>query len=135
LSRVTRVGVTFPPRLLSELDDVVEKVGYPNRSKAIQDSVKAFVTEHKWLSGERGPRIGVIVLAYDHESRGLQDYLTDTQHRYAALICSSTHVHLSEQDCLEAILVRGDAARIRELVEKLRARRGVKQTKFSVVSS
>jgi len=132
--RIARVGVTFPPELLSELDEIVEKVGYPSRSKAIQDSVKSFITEHRWLRDERGARIGVVVLVYDHESRGLEDYLTDTEHEYAAVICSSTHVHLSERDCLEAIVVRGEATRIRELAEKLRARRGVKQAKLTVVS-
>lgn len=134
MRRVTRLGVTFPPQLLSDLDDVVERAGYPSRSKAIQDSVKAFVTEHRWLRHERGSRTGVIVLIYDHESRGLEDCLTDTQHEYAAVICSSTHIHLSERDCLEAIVVRGEATRIRELFDKLRARRGVKQVKLTVVS-
>jgi len=134
LSRVARVGVTFPSELLNELDEIVQKVGYPSRSKAIQESVKLLVTEHRWLGDEKGARVGVIVLVYDHESRGLEDYLTDTEHEYARVICSSIHVHLTERDCLEAIVVRGDATRIRDLAERLRTRRGVKQLKLTIVS-
>lgn len=134
MTGIARVGVAFPPELLRELDEIVEKVGYPSRSKAIQDSVKSFVTEHRWLRDERGTRVGVIVLVYNHESRGLEDYLTDTEHEFASVICSSTHIHLSERDCLEAIVVRGDATRIRELAERLRARRGVKEARLAVVS-
>jgi len=134
LSRVARVGVTFPSELLNELDEIVQKVGYPSRSKAIQESVKSLVTEHRWLGDEKGARVGVIVLVYDHESRGLEDYLTDTEHEYARVICSSIHVHLTERDCLEAIVVRGDATRIRDLAERLRTRRGVKQLKLTIVS-
>jgi len=133
LQRVTRLGVTFPPQLLNELDEFVEKIGYSSRSKAIQDSVKSFIAEYRWLREEKGVRTGVIVLIYDHEIRGLQDYLTDTQHEYATVIFSSTHIHLSERHCLETIVVRGDSERIRQLVEKLRARRGVEEAKLTVV--
>lgn len=131
---IVRLGVTLPSALLHELDAIVDKVGYPSRSKAIQDSVKSFITEHKWLTEEKGERAGVVVLVYDHESRGLEDYLTDTEHEYPSIICSSTHIHLSKRDCLETIVVRGDASRIRELAERLRARRGVKESKLTIVS-
>lgn len=134
MERIRRVGVTFPPKLLVELDQVVAKIGYSSRSKAIQDSVKAFVTEHRWLQDEKGERMGVITILYDHESRGLKDYLTDTEHEYASVICSSTHIHVTKRDCLEAIVVRGEATRIRELAEKLRVRRGVKQSRLTIVS-
>lgn len=132
---IVRLGVTLPSTLLIELDEIVNEVGYSSRSKAIQDCVKSFVTEHKWLKSEKGEKTGVIILVYDHESRGVEDYLTDTEHEHSSVICSSTHIHLSKRDCLETIVVRGDAARIRELAEKLRARRGVKQTKVAVVSA
>jgi CopG family nickel-responsive transcriptional regulator len=135
MTGVARVGVSFPPQLLGELDDVVQKVGYPNRSRAIQDSVRSLVTRYRLLREERGSRTGVIALVYDHESRGLEDYLTDTQHEYAPVVCSSTHVHLSKRDCLEVLVVRGEATIIRELVDRLHARRGVRQVELTVVSS
>jgi len=131
---VVRLGVTLSERLLTELDEIVKKVGYPSRSKAIQDSVEFFVTEHRWLREQKGERTGVIVLVYDHEVRGVEDYLTDTEHEYSSVICSSTHIHLTKRDCLEAIVVRGEAPRIRDLSERLRTRRGVKQAKLTVVS-
>ena len=131
---IVRLGVTFPGGLLTELDEIVHSVGYPSRSKAIQDSVKSFITEHKWLSQMKGDKTGVLVLVYDHESRGLEDYLTDTEHEYSSVICSSTHIHLTKRDCLEAIVVRGDALKVRELAQRLRARRGIKQSKLTIVS-
>lgn len=132
---ITRIGVTFPPDLLQELDDVIEKIGYSSRSKALQESARAFIAEHRWLRDQRGEKTGVVVLVYDHKSVGLQDHLTDTEHEHAEVIRTSTHVHLTRRDCLEAIVVRGEAARIRELTEKLRSRRGVKQVKLAIVSS
>ena len=134
MRRAARTGVTFPPELLSELDDILESIGHTSRSKAIQDSVRCYITEHKWLSDQKGEKVGVIVLVYDHESRGVEDYLTDTEHEYTSLICSSTHVHLTKHDCLETIVVRGRASKIRELTEKFQTRKGVKQVRLTVVS-
>ena len=49
MSKITRVGVTFPPELLKDFDEIINKMGYESRSKAIQDAVRLFVSERKWL--------------------------------------------------------------------------------------
>lgn len=134
MSKIVRVGVTFPPDLLRELDEVIQEMGYESRSKAIQDSVRTLVSEHKWLREKKGERVGVLVMLYDHEVKGLDETLIDAQHDYAEVIYSSMHVHLSKRDCLEAIAVRGEAEEIRKLAQELKTKRGVKQVKLSIVS-
>jgi len=134
MARIVRVGVTFPPELLKDFDEITGKMGYENRSKAVQDAVRLFVSERKWLREERGVQAGVLTLLYDHEARGLEEALTDIQHHYARIICSTMHIHLSETECLEAIAVRGDAAQIRKLSGQLSACRGVKILKTTIVS-
>ena len=41
MSKVTRIGVTFPPELLKDFDEITTKMGYESRSKAIQDAIAA----------------------------------------------------------------------------------------------
>lgn len=134
MSKIVRVGVAFPPDLLSVFDEVTRKMGYESRSKAIQDAVRAFVSEYRRLQEERGLRAGVLMMLYDHDVRGLETALTDAQHKYSHIICSTLHVHLSERDCLEAIAVRGDAEDIRKLAEELASKRGVKLIKPVLVA-
>jgi len=133
MTKIVRVGVTFPPDLLKELDDVIAKMRYENRSKAIQDAVTMFISEKKWLQEERGNQAGVLMLIYDHDVRELENTLTDIQHHYAHIICSTMHTHLSERDCLEAIAVKGDATEVRKLSDELSAKRGVKILKTMIV--
>jgi CopG family nickel-responsive transcriptional regulator len=133
MTRIVRVGVTFPPELLKDFDEVVSEIGYGNRSKAVQDAVRLFVSEKKWLHEERGSRVGVLMILYDHEARGLENELTRIQHRYAHIICSTMHIHLSETDCLEAIAVKGNGAEIRRLSNELAAKKGVKLSRTTVV--
>ena len=53
MAKIVRVGVTFPPDLLADLDEVIDRMGYESRSKAVQDSVRLFVSEKKWLREEK----------------------------------------------------------------------------------
>ncbi len=134
MTRIKRVGVTFPPELLRQFDETIEKMGYRNRSKAIQDSVRLFISEHKGLLEQKGRKTGAVVMVYDHDAEGLEETLTDIQHKYSNTIRSSMHIHLSERDCLETIAVEGDAGKIRKLIQELESRRGVKQVKSTIVS-
>jgi len=133
MAKIVRVGVTFPPELLRELDETIDMVGYDSRSKAIQDSVRSFVAGQKWLREQVGTKAGVLVMVYDHEVRGLETALTNTQHKHSRVICSSMHVHLSERECLETIAVKGDVDEIKSLAQELTTKKGVKQVKLTIV--
>ena len=132
---IARLGVALPSGMLGELDQVVTTVGYPSRSKAIQDAVESLIVKNRWLSEQKGEKTGVLILVYDHDTRGLEEYLTDTEHQYSSIICSTTHVHLTKRECLEVMVVKGDGPKIRELANKLRIRKGVKQAELAVVAS
>ena len=134
MANITRVGVTFPPGLLRELDKAVTTMGYKSRSKAIHDSVRTFVNEQKWLEDIIGNKVGSITMIYNHEMRELESDLTDTQHEFESVICASMHVHISEDKCLETIAIKGSAKKIKRLVERLRARRGVDEVRLNIFS-
>ncbi len=78
MSKIVRVGVTFPPDLLKDFDEIIGKMGYDSRSKAVQDAVRLYVSERKWLQEESANQTGVILMVYDHEKRGIDSDLTDS---------------------------------------------------------
>jgi CopG family nickel-responsive transcriptional regulator len=135
MTGIMRVGVTFPPELLEDFDGIIRGMGYENRSKAVQDAVRMFVSDRKLFGNEKGVCAGVLVLLYDPEVRGLETALTHVQHNYASIVCSTMHIHLSERDCLEAIAVKGKAVEIRKLSDGLSSKRGVKMLKTTLVSA
>ncbi len=134
MTKIVRVGVTFPPDLLREMDETIEEMGYDSRSKAVQDAVRTFLTEYRVLQKRKGTSAGVLVMVYDHEVTGLEDTLIETQHKHSRVIYSSLHVHLSERECLEAVAVKGDADEIRKLAQELATKKGVKQVRSTIIS-
>jgi CopG family nickel-responsive transcriptional regulator len=134
MPKVVRIGVTFPPELLKTFDEIINKMGYESRSKALQDVVRLYVSERKWIKEENTTQTGVILMVYDHDVKGLESELTETQHKHSSLITSTLHIHISEQDCLEAIAVKGRSSEIHHLSDELTTRRGVKILKTTIVT-
>jgi len=134
MPKVTRVGVTFPPELLKEFDEITCKMGYQSRRKALQDAVRLYVSERIWMKEKDTVQTGVILMVYDHDAKGLESELTETQHEHSSIITSTLHIHIGEQDCLEAIAVKGRASEIHHLSDELTTRRGVKILKTTIVT-
>jgi CopG family nickel-responsive transcriptional regulator len=111
---------------------MISQMGY-DRSKAIQIAMRNFLTDYRWAQ-ERGQVVGAITILYDHETRGLEETLTDIQHEYRDVISSTTHIHLDERNCLEILAVKGEVKSIQDLAKKLMVERGVKQLRLSPLS-
>ena len=135
MTKITRVGVTFPPELLNDFDQITNKMGYASRSKAIQDAVRLFVAERKWIQQDESiEQTGILLMIYDHDTRGLEANLTESQHHHKSLVTSTLHIHISDTDCLEAIAVKGKASEIRHLSDELSTKKGVKILKTMIVT-
>ncbi len=103
---VSRISVSIASPLLVELDQMVSQRGFGSRSQAVSDMVNRELIEHKRNLGN-DVMVGTISLHYDRSVRGLQKNLADIQYRYLDEVISSLHVHLSENQLMEIILVQG----------------------------
>ena len=61
--------------------------------------------------------------------------LTDLQHHHLDRVVTTTHVHLDENRCLEVILLRGPARRIRDLADDLIGTKGVETGRLVLASA
>jgi CopG family nickel-responsive transcriptional regulator len=121
---VSRVSISLPPPLLTELDRMVESRGYESRSQAIGEMVNYQLGEHKRTLGNE-VMVGTITLLYDRLTRDLQKKLADLQYKHINEVISSLHVHLSEDQLMEVILVQGPAAKLQAVANEMIALRGI----------
>lgn len=132
--KVSRISVSVQPELLRKFDEASARVGYENRSKAMQAAMRGLITESKWMCEKMGVGVGAIALIYGHDVRGLEEEITDIQHDHGNTVISSMHVHLNEENCLEIIAVRGKAEEVKALSDQLKTKRGVKQLRLAIVT-
>jgi CopG family nickel-responsive transcriptional regulator len=133
MSNLVRFGVSMSQDLLSSFDKIISRKGYLNRSEAVRDLIRDYIVEDIWEEDLENIA-GTITLIYDHDTRGINDILTHTQHHFYSIIISTSHVHFDEKNCLEVIIVKGAAAEIKKLYEKLSTLNGIKQCKISVTA-
>jgi len=118
-----RFSVSMEPELLAGFEALLRRTGW-TRSKAIRDLVRNRLAESEL---ESGPAVGVLSYVYDHAQPDLARRLMQVQHGSHAEVVSSTHVHLDRHDCLEVLILRGTADRLRRLADALLALKGVRQ--------
>lgn len=131
---VTRFSVSLPPALMKQLDQMAAEKSYDNRSLAIADMIRAQLVEHRQKFGNE-EICGTITLVYDHHKLHVQETLTDIQHDHHDVILSTVHVHLDHHNCLEVLIVRGQAGTVRSIADQLIAAKGVKHGKLTVTST
>jgi CopG family nickel-responsive transcriptional regulator len=132
--KVTRFSVSLPPPLLKRLDETWKSMHYEDRSKAIHDAVRSFISEFEWMQKESGQITGAVLVLYYLDKPGLVDEITKVQHQFSNVIPSTTHVHLEENKCLEMIAIRGNTQEVRSLTQTLMAKKGVKQVKVAALA-
>jgi CopG family nickel-responsive transcriptional regulator len=121
---VKRFGVSLEEELLENLDRLVTRHHFPNRSQAIRFLIRKSEVEEQWNMDMEVA--GALVLIYDHHKRDIQKQMTALQHDYHCLIMSSQHIHLDHDMCLETITVKGKAKKLVNLADKLKAVKGIR---------
>jgi len=130
MAEKTRISLSVSKRLLEEIDTFAHSLGHPSRSSAISEAMREFLTNRKWDIAKKGEVPGVILVTYDHHSRGVNRALTELQHDYPDVISATMHIHLSKHTCLEVIAFRGEANRVRALARILQSQKGVVDLKL-----
>ena len=137
MSDLERIGVSLDKDLLEQFDKLITKQGYRIRSEAIRDLVRKHLSEEQ-LENPEAKAVAAVVLVYDHHSTKLSDSLIELQHSHtlshSVHVISSLHVHLDEHDCLEIIVLRGQAGKIWKIGDTILSMKGVKLGKINVVA-
>ncbi|MBN2369699.1 MAG: nickel-responsive transcriptional regulator NikR [Vicinamibacteria bacterium] len=133
MSDLERLSFSLEGPLYKRLKLLCRASGYSNRSEFIRDLIRARLVGREWELDQEA--VGTITIVYDHHVPQLNEKLTDLQHDNHSMILATTHVHLEHDRCLEVILVRGRAGRIRKIADDLRRQRGVLHGNLSMSST
>ena len=133
MAGITRFGVSLDERLLAKFDRLIGGKGYANRSEAIRDLIRDSLVREQWELADTDA-VGTLTLVYDHETRELEERLTELQHAHFQAIVSTLHVHLDAHHCLEVLVLRGKSGLLKGIADRLIGTRGVKHGTFSATA-
>jgi len=127
--RRVRVSITIPEKLLAELDKIAAR-SFRSRSQAIAEAVRLLLENSR--EDVRGPVIGLVT--YRFTGHYAAERLRRLGHQYLDVIVSTLHVHAGEDECIEALVVKGESERVLRLVEDIRRVRGVTGVNRALIS-
>ena len=134
MGKTIRFGVSLDSDLLEKFDDLCDKKSYQTRSEAIRDLIRNMLVSQEWEELE-GETAGTLSLVYDHHQSGLAQRLTEIQHDHHDVILSTLHVHLDHYNCLEVLVLKGQADSIKSLAHRLISTKGVKHGKLGLTTT
>ena len=118
-----RFSVSMEEELAEDFDRFVENTGFENRSQAVSQIIGDVLARREVLDPET-PAIAAVSLVFDH-GKHLDHKLVKKQHKYLENVVSVLHVHISEERCMEVLVIRGTKREIRLAADELMGVRGV----------
>ena len=131
---VKRFSVSLPPSLVEEFDETWRGMEYENRSKAVHDAIRGFISGAQWSKQASGEMVGVVLALVYLDRQGLVEDITSLLHGFKGVIVSMQRLYVEENKMLEIIGVKGDVGEIKGLVQGLMALKGVKQAASSIMA-
>jgi CopG family nickel-responsive transcriptional regulator len=132
MSNLERIGVSLDKMLLDQFDQWLFQKQYPNRSEAIRDLIRSNLAQEE-LTSPSAKAVAAILLVYDHHSMKLSQRLVEIQHDHLIQTISAQHVHLDHDNCLEVIILKGKAAKLQQIADRITSLKGVKLSRINIV--
>jgi CopG family nickel-responsive transcriptional regulator len=126
------ISLSVPDELLEKLDAILGEERDATRSEVVRQAVRSYISQYKELEKVKGQVIATITVLYEKIEKN--EELSRLQHEFSDMITAYLHSHLTETSCLEVMVVKGSAKRLKDLVDGLKANKPVKEINFSVMT-
>ncbi len=130
---VSIISLSLPTDLLEELDATLGHDRAATRSEVVRQALRSYISECSQLEKLKGNVVATITVLYEKTEKN--DELFQLQHEFEDMVTAYLHSHLTEHECLEVMVVKGPAKRLRKLVDGLKANKPVRQIKFSIMAT
>lgn len=128
-----RLTISLDDELADALDALMVRKGYANRSEAFRDMLRRELGEMTVEQDNTAPCVAVLSYVYDHHERQLSSRLAGMQHAHHDLTVSTMHTHLSHDECVETVILRGATAEVQQFAAAVMAETGVRHGKLNLV--
>ena len=130
MSELIRFGVSIEQDLLANFDSLIVEQGYSTRSEAIRDLIRDALIQQKLDLKSEIQVLGSLTIIYDHHATNLLQEMAEIQHTHHDTILSVMHLHVTHEDCMEIIALRGMVGEISQLSNSLLSLKGIKHGKL-----
>ncbi len=119
-----KTGIAFPYNVLMELDEVIRKLGVPNRSKAVVEATMRYIADNVWVY-EDGIVVGALSIIYDDSKKNIQAKLLEIKNTYSHNINAAINLSIDDDKLIDVWIVKGPVKIVKRLIESIERINGV----------
>ena len=120
------ISLSIPPKLIENLEKIMEEEGYNNRSEIIRDAIRDYINEYKIERTGKGKIGGIISVMYPINDQKVSEQIQKLQHQNEERIEGVLHLHYDEENCFDILLIKGKTELIINLISELKTITGTK---------
>ncbi|HOI39864.1 MAG TPA: CopG family ribbon-helix-helix protein [Methanobacterium sp.] len=124
---MTIISVSLSEKLLKEIDDLKEELGFSGRSEVIRTSTRMLIADNQEKKTLFGNLNSILILIHDQKA---EDQVTEIKHDFEDIINTQVHTHLKDDKCMEIFIMEGDAQRMNTLWKLFQANRKMDYVKL-----
>ena len=122
------VSVSMSDEMESELDSLPKEFGFSGRSEVIRAGLKLLANDMKQRSAIKGQVDALLVLVHNEHDSGV----AKTRHKYNDSIKTQVHNHLANGKCLELFILKGNASKIKAMLDEFNSNKKIEFAKLIV---
>lgn len=124
------ISISLSQKLLKEIDQLKDEIGYSGRSEVIRASTRMFIADNYDKKNLEGEKNSILILIHSQKA---EDKVTEIKHDFEDIINTQIHSHLQDEKCLELFILEGDAQRMNQLTKMFQTSRKMEYVKLIVV--
>lgn len=121
------ISLSVDTETLETIEKVRKQLHFSGRSELVRTCVTEFLKQHDALSELTGHVEGVLTLINEEK---YESETSNLLHEFKHLVKTHLHNHLSSHQCLQVLIVEGEAKRITALISALKSSSKIKHVEF-----
>lgn len=109
---MTIISISLSEKLLQEIDQLKEELGFSGRSEVIRTSTRMLIADNQEKESLKGNINSILILIHDQKA---EDKVTEIKHDFEDIINTQIHSHIKDNKCMEIFIMEGDAQRTNTL--------------------
>ena len=124
------ISVSLSEKLLQEIDQLKEEIGFSGRSDVIRASTRMLIADTQDKKNLEGDINSILILIHNQKS---EDKVTEIKHDFEDIIETQIHSHIKEDKCLELFILEGDANRMNTLTKMFQTTRKIEYVRLITI--
>jgi CopG family transcriptional regulator, nickel-responsive regulator len=127
---MTIVSLSFPEKMLKEMDEVQKGSGFTGRSELVRAAIRLLLEDSHEKNALTGELNGVLVVTHEQEE---ESPVTKLKHDNEDIIKMHLHSKTKSSVCVELFLVQGDAKQVIAMAKAFQAEDKMRSSKLILI--